>query len=280
MLSLKKILIFTLFLAVFSIFAEAQKKPKVDFAKKIDEATPALLPQSPVADKLKSDADDNNLKGRVKSLIEEVQYAGKKTRERTDEDYYDEKGNYIKTISFSDGYPTSVAVWGYIDGNRVLKSADINYAKGERPISNDIIMSLEDNPENSTAARDSRYSTKYEYKYNQNGQLSEELTYSNRSQLLFRHVYNYKGNQREKLDYGRDGSLWSQSVEILDKNGNVIEQYSLDEHDKPVDRETYIYEFDSQGNWIVQKAFNKEIVRGKTVLKPWFTAYRIITYYP
>jgi hypothetical protein len=280
MLSFRTFTLVTLSLTIFSIFVQAQKTPKIDFAKKIEESTPSALPQSPVAQKLKSDAQDNNLKGKVKSVIEDVQYTGKRSRERNSEVYYNESGNYLKSVSYTDGYPDSVIVWGYIDGKRVSKSNDINYAKGERPPSEGITMRAEDNLKNPNAPKDTRYSIRYEYRYNENGQLVETWIYLNNGELWSRDVNNYKGNQREELNYGQDGSEWSQTVKILDKDGNEIEENLMDEHGKVGDKTTYTYEYDAKGNWIVQKAFENQKVKGKWIPKLWHITYRTITYYP
>src|SRR3954454_7877754 len=94
-----KLRIIALFLMLISCcFAVAgQKKPKVDLAKKISEATPQSLPQSPRGDREKTDADDNNLKGKVKSV---VQYSlGKKgDREIESEEYYNEGGDLVREV--------------------------------------------------------------------------------------------------------------------------------------------------------------------------------------
>jgi hypothetical protein len=279
MISLKSPLLFALFLTIFAGLTVAQTK-KVDFAKKIKEATPEALPQSPIAAKLKSDAQDNNLKGKVKSVIEYTQDAGKSKRELYSEEYYDEKGNFIKTVDYLQGYPESVTVWGYIDGDRVIKSNHIQYAEGERPPVEGIIMVMaQDNVKNPNIPKDARYDIKYTYKYNQQGQLVERGMYQNNGELWVRNVYNYKGNQREELHYDRDGSETSQTIEILDKNGNVIERHLMDADGKIGSKEINTYTFDSQGNWIVKKTFEPKKVKGKTVMKLLWTSYRTITYY-
>lgn len=276
----KNLKLFALSFVILSIVANAQSTRMVDFAKKIEESTPAVLPQTPIVEKLKSDAADNNLKGKVKSVIEEIQYTDDKSMKRNSEDYYNESGNYLRTVSYTDGYPESVSVWGFIDGKRVNKSNSIKYSEGERPPSGDIIASVEDNVKNLDAPKDVRYSTSHKYRYNEQGQLVEEWHYANNGELWSRTVYTYKGNKKVEFNYGQDSSLWSQTIYILDKDGNMIERHLTGENGKVEEMEAYTYEFDAKGNWIVQKAFNKNIVKGKTILKPWFTVRRTITYYP
>lgn len=69
------------------------------------------------------------------------------------------------------------------------------------------------------------------------------------------------------------------TFEVLDDNGNVIERYSKDEKGKIEDRTVRTYEFDKEGNWIVEKTFEQKKVRGKVVNKLLWTSYRTITYY-
>lgn len=282
MLRTKQIFISVSLLAVFLIFGYAQKSPKVDFAKKIQEATPQALPQEPVAKKLKSDAQDKNLKGKVKSIIEYTQESGKTVREIYSEEYYNENGNLVKEISYDEGYPSSVTLWGYIDGNRVNTSNFITYTKKERPPSDriSITVSAEDNAINPDAPRDKRYKIKHAYKYNEQGQLIEDWQYQSNGEVWTHQVYSYKGNQREELDYDQRGSEMSQTIEILDKDGNVIERDLMDADGKIGDKEINTHEFDKEGNWIVKKTFEEKKVKGKMVRKLLWTSFRTITYYP
>jgi hypothetical protein len=278
---MKSISTILLLLTVFSVFAFAQKPKKVDLAKKIEDATPQPLPQSPVIEKLKSDAQDNNLKGKVKSVIQETLEAGKIKRERSSEEYYNENGNLIKEVSYLDGFPSDVTIWGYIDGKRVRKTGYVEYAEGERPPSDGIIAVMDEEQDalNPNTPRDSRYGSQLTYKYDDKGRLIEKWTYQNNGEVWSHTEYVYKDNQREVSHYGRDGARWTQGFEILDKDRNVTEQYSMSDG-KMEDNTVFTRQFDVQGNWIVEKAFEKKKVKGKTVLKPLWTTYRTITYYP
>jgi hypothetical protein len=281
MLKIKQITGAFSLLFVLSVIGYAQKTPKVDFAKKISEATPQPLPQEPVAVKLKSDAQDKNLKGKVKSVTKDDLDLKTKKREREEEEYYNEAGNLTKGVSYDAGYPSSVTVWGYIDGQRVLKNNFISFSDAERPPSTrmTIIASAEDNPINRNLPKDTRYSVRKDYKYNEKGQLIEEVIYNNNRELWSRTVNNYKGNQREVLNYDKTNSQTGQTIEILDKDGNIIERDLMDENGKVGDKEINTYEFDSQGNWIVEKTFEEKKVRGKVVRKLLWTTLRTITYY-
>lgn len=251
-------------------------------AAKLAEAAPQPLPQEPIAAKQTTDAQDNNLSGKIKSVIEDTQYNPKGNRYRSSEQYYDERGNLTKELSYQEsGYPDNITVWGYIDGNRVNNSGSIYYDDDQLPPSErtEIIQRIDETPV-SNAEVDTRYSSKFIYKYNENGQLIEKQHFSNNGQIFTRNVYKYKANQREELTYGQDGSQWSQTIAILDKNGNIIERHLMDANGKIGDKEINVHEFDAQGNWIVEKTFEETKIKGKPVRKLLWTSYRTITYYP
>lgn len=248
-------------------------------AKRLEEGEPAALPQTPVAAKQKSDAEDRNLKGKVKSVVEDNQPVNDKRR-RYSEDHYNDKGNLVREISYTMGYPDTIIVWGYIDGNRVNNSGYIEYDDDERPEMKDKIMTINESVlDLNQNARDERYDTKFTYKYNDDGRLIEESRFENNGKLFRRRVNNYKGNQRDDIFYGADGSQWSKKTETLDKNGNVIEEISYDDAGKIDSKYIFKYEFDAQGNWIIQRAFEAKKVKGKIVSQPMWVSHRTITYY-
>jgi hypothetical protein len=272
--------IFLLLLTAFSHTAYSQKPKPFDPSRKIEEASPKMLPQSPAAEKLRSDARDKNLKGKVESVIEELLESGKAKRERYSEAYYNADGNLIKEVSYTDGYPSYVTVWGYIDGNRVKKTNSVEYKEGERPPSDEMVATMDDERDalNPNMPRDFRYDSKLTYKYDDAGRLVEERTYQNNGEVRGRTEYVYKGNEREISDYGRDGSRWSHSFEILDKTGDVTEDYTRSDG-KIENNRVFTRQYDEQGNWIAEKTFEKKIVKGKSVLKLLWTTYRKITYF-
>ncbi|HLL99768.1 MAG TPA: hypothetical protein VK400_01830 [Pyrinomonadaceae bacterium] len=250
-------------------------------AVKLAEAEPSPLPQTPAAAKFKSDALDNNLRSRVESVVEDIQYAGKAKRERHSERYYNEQGNLVREVDYLDGYPSDITVWGYIDGNRVSDVNFIFFDDDQLPPSERStgVIRIGSPDEANLLPRDWRYSTKYDYKYNENGQLTELLKYQNNGRLSSRTVYNYKENQREEITFDGGGAETSRTLEILDKDGNVIEQNFMTAAGKFEDKTVYAYEFDSKGNWIVQEALKAKKIKGKTVMRPVWTAWRTIKYY-
>ncbi|HQU84567.1 MAG TPA: hypothetical protein PKY59_15630 [Pyrinomonadaceae bacterium] len=248
-------------------------------AVKLAEAAPKPLPQEPVGKKERSDAQDNNLKGKVKSIVEETQDTGAKKREKSSEEYYNEAGNLLKELSYLEGYPHMITVWGYVDGDRVIRSNDIEFDEDQRTPTKILTVKAMAADYNSPLPRDERYGNKYRYKYDEQGRLIEKANYSNSGMLLFKKVNKYNGNKREVLSYNEKNELNTHYFEVLDKDGNVIEEYYLNNNGKPEDFTVYTYKFDSQGNWIYQKTDEKKVIRGKTILKPLYVSYRTITYY-
>lgn len=265
--------------------AASLTKPRVDFVKKIADATPEPLPQSPTDGRAQTDARNENLKGKVKSVVEHSldNRDAKPVRKLYKQDYYNESGNVVTSVDYDEGYPSTVTVFGYVDGMRVSRSGDVVYAPGEKPAPKYMMITarVEDNLRNPGAPKDTRYSIRHIYKYDSRDRLIEKQTLANNGEMVSRKTYTFEGDDRkEERDYGFDGNEWSRTLEILDSNGNVVELRMYDDKEKVSDIQVNTYVFDSQGNWIVQKTVEKKTVRGKTVMKPLWTSYRSITYYP
>lgn len=247
--------------------------------KKVEEATPKPLPQSPVVKKLKTDAEDDGLKGKVKSVIEETQglsgQMANKTRRRSSENYYDEQGNQIKRVLYSsEGQPFDITVYGYIDNKRVSNTGFIRYESDPPPM---LVAGSGGKPKKF----DSRYQTRYEYKYDAKGNLIEMLMYHNDDSLYLRYVYEYSGNTIKGKVYSEDGSLNSQDISILDAKGNITESTYYDAPLKGWDEKlTYKYEeFDAQGNWIKRIETLTRVFGGRSKVEWSAVEYRTITYY-
>ena len=106
----------------------AQTKLTDNQKKLIEKGTPKPLPQTPVAPKLTSDAKDENLKGKVKSVVYEAEYymgpwmsEGRRIFSMTD---FNETGNRLKYIAFFKEDWFIVEVYGYIDDTRVSSKQD------------------------------------------------------------------------------------------------------------------------------------------------------------
>jgi hypothetical protein len=121
---MKQILTTLLLLILFSVFVYAQKTENTDYSQEIKAATPKPLPQTPAAKRQTTDAQDENLRGKVKTVTQESedlsgtwQTQGRKLSGIID---FDENGNRIKYLMYdSNALPFEINVYGYIDGKRV-----------------------------------------------------------------------------------------------------------------------------------------------------------------
>lgn len=273
---------------VFNLKNEAQIRQVLDsfrllnkqelIAVKVKEATPEALPQSPVAPKPKSDAEDEGLKGKVKTVTEENlewRYRNLPKRRQTEsETLYNEQGNKIKKTTFGNNIPYDIDVYGYLDNMRVSRNGFVSI-----PESGVIQASVVGPPPDAAPPKpaDARYAARYEYKY-ENGVLKEEIVYSNNGDLNSRVVHNRNGNKTENVYYDSDGKVSLRYTYTLDDKGNVIEEQGYDEDAKKIQyRYAYKYEtFDAQGNWTKRVASEWK----NRAFVPNSIEYRTITYYP
>jgi hypothetical protein len=278
MLKIKTLLITTLILMFYisSVFAQANKQ--IDIAKKIRENTPESLPQEPVAIKLTTDAKDENLKGKVKIVSVDLEAPLNSQRRPSTQDFYNEQGFFLKKITFLEGLPSNIDVYGYLEGNRVSKDKMVQYKAGERPN----VIQGNTNPSSNSDTKnksDYQYSSKYTYKYSNTNQLKDSWVYNADGSLSWHYVYNYKENQIEILAYTEEGLNWKR-IEIFDKNGNNTKETWLDKYGKIFLDFTYTYKLDAQGNWIEQRSFSKDKENKKSDSRLSAISYRTIEYYP
>lgn len=248
--------------------------------KQIEEATPKSLPQEPIAKKLKSDAEDKGLKGKIKTVFtEEEDLSGTwmvNKRKPSSTEYYNEQSNLTKEESYDyRGNLASIEVYGYLDGDRVSDEKSIEHEYNPPP------MLIAAAPGKSKPTKyDKRFTFKYKYKYDNKGNLKEDILYDNGGKLVTRTVYNLKSNQKEKLVYAEDGSLNQKYFYTLDDKGNEMEETSYNTNDNSIENKySYTYEFDSHGNWIKQTTSKLDTKDGKSSIIPYSVTYRTVTYY-
>ena len=241
------------------------------------KAGPSPLPQAPEAPRAGSDADDEGLRGPVKSVRTEIRYlsetrwtqAGTQSWLTT----YNEKRNKVRTESYDFKNNLSlITVYGYLDGGRVSASKFIQreYSPpvgigggGYRP---------------SNKKKDPRYQHRFEFKYDEKKRLSEKTDFLSNGDILSRHVYKYEGNQKEELVYEND-SLARRHLYILDDKGNVIELTDFTADGSVSSKTSYTYEFDSNGNWTKRTMSVNEMSEMLRQLNPPSVHLRTITYY-
>jgi hypothetical protein len=278
---MKKIVFVSLCLVVFGAFVRAQK-PAVDVVRQIADATPAALPQLPKVKEIRSDLFHQNLKGKVKAVATyNIDHERRQTEKYiVSEEFYNEDGDRVRGVYYNDNsQPRNVAVYGFIDNMRVARWGDVKDDKGQLPSDRSVQIPVSDKEEPARKS-DTRFDTRYVFKYDSAGRLAEEVHLSNTGELLTRSVYKYETPTRRLIrEFAGGTEELARMTEILDDAGNVIERWLYDEDKKVQDVQVMKRGFDPQGNWTVEKVFVKETVNGKTNLKPLATNYRTITYY-
>lgn len=206
------------------------------------------------AQKKMSDREFANLKGQVKSVLNESseleEVNGKfepDSRQKISEDIYDEQGNITQNI-YIDG--VSADIFSIVDGVKTQKSAAV---------------------ENTNVQN-----TKYRYEYDEKGRIIEERKYDNRDILFFKSVYKYneKGQLNEEIWYAKN-KMTGDNFYTYNAQGNLTEKkyQTLDTtyHFKD-------YKFDAQGNWIQRTQSTVSELDGKQYIQATIF-YRKIQYY-
>lgn len=261
----------------FKILNEPEVSSKL--AQKGAEAEPSPLPQQPMIQRAGSDASDKGLHGRVKTVLEESQdLSGTwsvQTRKRDSFETYNEQGNLTRAEFYDyKGNLHDITVYGYVDGSRVSNSKTIQHEYNPPGV---MVRAA---PGAVIKKSDLRYQTKFEFKYDEQKRLIEHSWFRSNGERFLRYVYNYKGNQLEKLVYSEDGSLNQRSLSILDSKGNEIERTSFDPRDGAAGAtHSYAYEFDAHGNWTKRTTSKVVSKDGSTNLEPLYVDFRKITYF-
>ena len=256
----------------FRLLSESEVSSRL--AEDAARAEPSPLPQQPIVQRVGSDASDNGLHGRVKTVLEESQDLSgtwsMQTKKRDSFESYNELGNLTRREFYDyKGNLHDIAVFGYIDGNRVSQSKTIQLEYNPPPA-----MS----PPGAVIKKwDPRYQNRFEFKYDEQKRLLEHSWFRSNGELFLRYVYRYTGNQLESLVYSEDGSLNQRSVSLLDAKGNEIERTSFDPRDgAPGAKYSYVYKFDANGNW-TKRTTSKVITNGRP--EPLYVDFRTITYF-
>ncbi len=250
-----------------------------ELKRKIAEATPSPLPQAPVVRKLKSDAQDEGLRGRVKTVnTESEDLSGTwmvSARKPSSMKHYNQLGNLTEWDSFDyRGNPFEITVYGYVDGFRVSNFNEVEYEYSPPPI---VVAGP---PTRSKVKSDPAYRYRHMHKYDEMGRLKEELTFESSGRLVTKIAYTYSGNQKQELTYDDDGKLNQRSVTTIDAAGNEIEEADFEITDGSVkEKYRYSYEFDSQGNWTKQTTSKWVTKDGRSSYLPYSIDYRTIIYY-
>ena len=249
--------------------------------KKLNQATPAPLPQTPVVKRFTSDAQEENLKGKVKYVLEESEdLSGERYfqgRKYDSEDFYDASGNRTKRIFYNyRNLPMSVTVYGYINEARVSKHSSIFY-ESDPPAA----VALPSNLNQPAKPKDKRFTVKTVYKYDSENRLEEVRTFRNDGDSSGKTVYEYADKKLEKSSFDAAGKLTAKTIDIYDDKGNVIEKtFVSTQENRPDSVYRYTYsDFDEKGNWTkrIVEAKLEKFGGGHTMQK--YVEYRKIDYY-
>lgn len=239
------------------------------------KAGPGPLPQTPEAPRAGSDADDEGLRGPVKSVHTEIQYlsetiltkAGTKSTLTT----YNKNRNKVRKESYDfKNNLFLIEVYGYLDGSRVsaFKFIEREYSP---PFGTTRLRS--------NKKSDPRYHDRFEFKYDDKKRLTEETHFLSNGDVLERSVYKYEKNQKEELIYSENGSLVRRHLDILDDKGNAIESTIFMPDGSVSSKRSYTYEFDSNGNWIKRTNSGNLVSDKRRRLEVPSIQLRTITYY-
>jgi hypothetical protein len=247
---------------------------------KMAGAEPSALPQEPVVARVRSDAEDDGLRGKVKSVFAESEdlsgrgsVPGRIPRAMTS---FNERGNLTKRELYDyKGNLSEIVVYGYIDGARVSNTKMIRHEYDPPPG-----VATGPSAAGTKPKFDPRYSNKFTFKYDDQNRLIEKAWFLSNGEPTIKYVYKYSANQRENLVYTETGSLNQRSIAILDEKGNEVERTHFKTQDGSIESKySYAYEFDSKGNW-TKRTVSKWVTKdGKSFYEPSYVDYRTIIYY-
>lgn len=229
--------------------------------------------------KMKSDREDDGLKGKVKTVVTEgvkltndSGHLKEGERKLASTDTYDVGGNITEKVIYAIG---EKHVFTFIDGDKTVKITRFRSGGSPPPM----IVQQSSNPK----PRDSRYDYKFKYKYDAQGNITEKAWYHNDGSLWLRYVstFDANGNKTKFAQYRADSSLGFERTYKHDDKGNVIqESWDYAGGDRSDHTNTYTYlEFDSKGNWIKRYNYELNIRDGKSSTNLLGMTIRTITYF-
>jgi hypothetical protein len=230
---------------------------------------------SAAADK-KSDKEQDGFKGPVGSVrVEkaEIKNENDKTvegqRVRSQKILYNEKGEKVEMILYNGEYISRRLLFNKDTQGNTLATA---FERG--------------NPSASTPTADSsapqenngRKAFKHVFKYDERGNRTEDAVYSEDGTLLSKDIYLFdiEGNHFGVKNIDEKGVERSTRF-MYDSKGVNVTRHFYSQTGKRIERRSYTYEFDAQGNWIKQTA-SKILDDDKS--EPIEVIYRTISYYP
>lgn len=261
------------------VFAQKEKVTSKTSTKRTKAVVLSDLPQTPRVPKLTTDAQDENLKGKVKKIVVEMKYLSgdwvQYGRYLSGIIYFDEIGDLLRNEGYIKGKPYYTNVYGFIDGKRVSKDIPVKTESngGSFTIDDDEVII-----ETQTLKKpDDRFEYSYEYKY-EDGKQKEMQMFFNTGKKGMRYTKKYAKNSVERIVYTLNGKVNVKDIIALDDFGNEIEQLNYANSSIP-NKYKYEYIFDKQGNWIKQLKSKEVTENEKSHFEPLYETYRTIAYY-
>jgi len=254
--------------------------------KVLSSFIPQAMAQEPFVKRPTTDWQDEGLVGKVRELIVERQddlASAASDKYRVSQVEFNERGDRLSAVEYRSGVPAIAFAYGYAKGKRVASLAGTP---------NPVVVVWEGKVEPTKWNQTRKVITdtlKFEYRYNNAGQLLERWILQKDGQEYERSVRDL-AKKKIEVSYGRYSRKYTY---LLDDKGNPIEK-SFESAETELDshlfdaravttfstiRESYVYEFDSQGNWIKQIASRTAKKNGKIISLPSHTTYRRITYF-
>ncbi len=233
------------------------------------------------AQKRMSDKEADKLKGKVKTIATEIAKLQNQngnlvegTKQSNSIVTYDTDGNRVKQELYDyKGNLFQTSIYSLLDGEKIVKQ-EIKHYDYDPPL-----VAIGSSP--NSKPRDSRYSYKFKYKFDDKGRRTEEAWYSNDGSLWLRYVsiYDDKGNEVEWFRYTADGKVNGRSISVYNAKGDEIEKTWFRADGSLSEKWSYTYELDSNGNWIKRKSLKFVTKDGKSFFEPYATTYRQISYF-
>lgn len=212
------------------------------------ESTPLSLPQESEDTSIPSDLSQVNVKGKVTEIFETYQASASSEKEPLKDSFLNKNGNLVREISYVGGYPNQVRVWGWIDRKRVFSSATINYSSDAHLDPNRPKMSIDGQRLRNIL------------RFDDSKRVIEREVHGPTS-LSYREKFTYSAASVDKQVVDGSGGFLSRTFEVVDQNGNVTEERTLDNAGRSAGIRYFEYEFDAKGNWTTKKEYVKPIGR-------------------
>lgn len=102
---------------------------------------------------------------------------------------------------------------------------------------------------------------RYRYEYNDKGQKVEEFKHKPNGDIKSRRTYHYdeKGNEVEQFKFNTDGG-YTKIVSEYDEMNNLINQDWYTDNNEKIYQISFVYIYDSYGNWITKKQTKDEVL--------------------